>query len=120
MRLLGNDLYLIELKLDGGLTAKHGYDHIDRVIFDLNALHGAGEGTKRTIQNADSVAHSVVDDDLLLLYAHGVDLFLGEGSGVVAGSTHEAGHSADIPDHVPGEIMEFLYILVPIDTKENL
>ena len=104
MRLLGYDLNLVEFELDGGLAAKHGYDHVDCVLFDLDALHGAGEAGQRTVEDPDGIAHIVVDDDLLLLNAHGVDFIFGEGSGVVAGSTHEAGHSANIPNDVPGVI----------------
>ena len=37
MRLLGNDLNLIELKLDGGLTAEHGNDHVHRVVITVYA-----------------------------------------------------------------------------------
>ena len=57
MRLLGYDLYLIELELDGGLAAEHGNDHADRVVLDLDLVHHTGEGAERTIENADSVAN---------------------------------------------------------------
>ena len=110
MRLLGYDLNLVELKLNGGLTAKHRNDDVDRIVVDLDALDGTGEGTEGAIQNTDGITDGVVDDDFLLLYAHGVDLFLGKGSGVVAGSTDEAGHSADVPDNMPGIIaVDHLY-----------
>ena len=36
MRLLGNDLDLIEFELDRGLTAEHRYDYADRILFGLD------------------------------------------------------------------------------------
>ena len=104
MRVLGYDLNLIELKLDGGLAAKHRNDYVDSVVVDLNALHSAGEGTQGTIQNPDGIANCVVNDDFLLFHAHSVDFLFGQGSGVVAGCSDEAGHSADVPDNMPGII----------------
>ena len=104
MRLLGYDLYLIELKLDGGLAAEHRDNHVHRVLIDLNGLHSAGEGAQRTIQNTDGIAHSVVDDDLLLFHAHGVDFLFGQRNGVIAGCTDEAGHAADVLDDMPGVV----------------
>ena len=101
MRLLGNDLNLIELKLDRGLAAKHGNNHTDRVLFDLNTLNRTGEGTQRTVKDAYGIADFVVDDDLTLLNAHLIDFVIGQGGGVVAGCSNEAGDSADIPDHMP-------------------
>ena len=56
MRLLGNDLDHIELKLDGGLAAEHRNDNVDRIVFDLNALHSTGEAAQRTVLDADKVA----------------------------------------------------------------
>ena len=76
MRLLGNDLNLVELKLDGGLAAKHGNDHADLVFVDLDVLDGAGKGGQRAIQDPNGVANGIVDDDLLLLHAHGVDFVI--------------------------------------------
>ncbi len=102
MRLLGYDLNLIELKLDGGLAAKHGNDHVYRVLIDIDAFDGAGEGAQGAIQDADGITHAVVDDDLLLLHAHCVDLVFGQGSGIIAGRTDEAGDAANIPDNMPG------------------
>ena len=63
MRLLGNDLNLIEFELDGGLAAKHGDDDADRVLFDLDGLDRAGEGGQGAVQDADGIAHSVGHDD---------------------------------------------------------
>ena len=40
MRLLGYDLDLIEFKLDGGLAAEHGNNHVHRIVFDLDTLDG--------------------------------------------------------------------------------
>ena len=51
MRLLGYDFHLIEFELDGSLTAKHGNNHTDRVLIDLNALNNTGEGSQRTVQS---------------------------------------------------------------------
>ena len=102
MRLLGYDLNHIELELDGGLTAKHGNNHVHRVVVDLNTLNSACEGAQRTIQDADGIANSVVNDDLLLFHAHGVDFFFGQGSGVSAGGSDEAGHTANVADDMPG------------------
>ena len=73
MRLLGNDLDLIELELDRGLAAEHRNDHADRILLDLNVLNGTGEGTQRTIHDPDGIANAVVDNDFLLFYTHGVD-----------------------------------------------
>ena len=104
IRVLGNDLNLIELELDGGLTAEHGHDHADRVLIDVDTCNSAGEGGQRTIQDPHGIAHSVVDDDLLLFHTHGVDFVFGQGSGIVAGRTDEAGDAADVPDNMPGII----------------
>ena len=84
MRVLGNDLYLVEFKIDRGLAAKHGNNHADPVFVDLHAVHTAGEAAQRTIEDPDGIANGIVNDDLLLLYAHSVNFFFGQGSGVVA------------------------------------
>ena len=104
MRLLGDDLNLIELKLDGGLTAEHGNNHADRVLFDLDVLNGAGEGAQRAVKDPDDIAHRIVDDDFLLLNAHGVDFIFRQRNGIIAGSTNKAGDSADVFDDVPGVV----------------
>ena len=44
MRLLGNDLHLVKLKLDGGLAAEHGHDYVHRVVVNVHTLDRAGEG----------------------------------------------------------------------------
>ena len=104
IRVLGNDFYLIEFELDGSLAAKHGNDHADRIFVDLNAVHTTSEAAQRTIEDADSIANSVVDNDLLLLDTHCVNFFFGQGSGIVAGSAHETSNAADIPDDMPSVI----------------
>ena len=60
MRLLGNRLHLIEFKLDGSFAAKHRYNHADRILVDLDALHGAGEAGQRTVEDPDGIADFVV------------------------------------------------------------
>ena len=88
MRLLGDDLNLIEFKLDGGLAAEHRYDHVHRVVVDLNTLDSAGEAAQGAVEDPDSIAHCVVDDDFLLLNTHCVNFIFGQGNGIVAGSTN--------------------------------
>ena len=61
-------------------------------------------GTVETIEDPDRIANGVVDNDLALLNAHLINFFFGEGGGVVAGAAHEAGDSANIPDHMPSVI----------------
>ena len=50
MRLLGNDLHLVKLKLDGGLAAKHGHDDADLVLLDVDQIDDANEAGKRTFR----------------------------------------------------------------------
>ena len=104
MRLLGDDLNLIEFKLNGGLAAEHGNNHIDRILVDLNALNSAGEGAQGTIEDPDSIAHIVVDDDFLLLNAHGVNFIFCQRNRIIAGRAHEACDTADRFDDMPGVI----------------
>ena len=104
MRLLGNDLDLIEFKLDGGLSAEHEDDDADSILFDLDGLDRAGEGCKGTVQDPNGIAHFVGNDDLLLFHAHGVDFLFGQRNGVIAGCTDEAGHAADVLDDMPGVV----------------
>ena len=59
MRLLGYNLNLIELELDGGFAAKHLDNHADRIVFDVDALHSTGEGTQRAVQNPNGIANRV-------------------------------------------------------------
>ena len=66
MRLLGDDLNLIEFKLDGGLAAEHRNNYADRIFVDLHAFHHAGEGAQRTVENLYGIANSVADDNFLL------------------------------------------------------
>ena len=101
MRLRGCDFYLIELKLDGSLTAKHGNHHADAVFVDLNGFHSTGEGTEGTVENADGVANRVVDNDLALFNAHCVHFFFGEGDGIVTCGADKAGNTAHTADSVP-------------------
>ena len=90
MRLRGCDFYLIELKLDGSLASEHGDDHADAVLFDLNCFHDTGEGTEGTIEDADTVANIVIDNDLFFLDTHCVDFIISQGNGVITGRANKA------------------------------
>ena len=120
MRLLGNDLNHIELKLDGGLAAKHGNDDVDHVVVDIDAFDGAGEGTQRTIQNPDGIAHSIVDDDFLLFHTHGVDFVFSQGSGIVAGRTDETGEVFFLTQRKSVHLYRLIQLMHPMYTVPYL
>ena len=70
--LLGNDLHLIEFKLDGSFTAKHGNNHADRILVDLQALDGAGKRSEGAVKDAHSIANCVVEKrEIVVNYAVG-------------------------------------------------
>ena len=104
MRLLGYSFHLVQFELDGSFAAKHGYDHIYRIVFDLNGFHSTGEGGQRTVEDAHSVANSIVDNDLTLFNAHLIYFLIGKGKGVISGCAYKAGYTAYTADHVPGLI----------------
>ena len=86
------DLDLIQFQIHGSFSAEHGDDHIHRIVFDLDALHGTGEATQRTVENPDSIANNIVDNDFLLLNTHLVDFVVGEGEGVISGCANRKGN----------------------------
>ena len=94
LSLLGDDGYPYGIPID------YWYSEEDNKLY----FHGAGEGGQRAVQNLDGIANLIVDDDLLLLHAHGVHFFVRQGRGVVAGRTDEAGNAPDVPDHMPGVV----------------
>ena len=64
-------LYLIQFKLYGCLSSKHGNDDLDHVAIGVKFFNHTDEPVKITVDDFDRVANLEVDFDLFFLHTKG-------------------------------------------------